>query len=157
LTHSRELARDARNEAFMRAIANWETVGQLPIRKQRAWLVKAAKNWAYDQFRRDKQDRAKYQRYARHHPTSTRDGELSSVVSSVVRDALQSLPPRDREVLVLRYITDLDISEITEVLGISKTAVTTRLDRARRRLRRRLPPELAPRLPTQEGGALDGR
>ena len=50
--------------------------------------------------------------------------------------ALLLLKPHDREVLVLRYLEQLEVEEIAVVLGISQTAVTTRHFRALQRLRR---------------------
>jgi RNA polymerase sigma factor (sigma-70 family) len=52
-----------------------------------------------------------------------------------VRRALQKLPTRCREVVVLRYLEEMPILEIAEVLGISRNAVEVRLNRARARLR----------------------
>jgi RNA polymerase sigma-70 factor (ECF subfamily) len=51
-----------------------------------------------------------------------------------VRQAVQALPPRDREVVVLRYFEGLDAEGIAAVTGISKNAVEVRLHRARARL-----------------------
>jgi RNA polymerase sigma-70 factor, ECF subfamily len=52
-----------------------------------------------------------------------------------VREALGSMPHRDREVLVLRHLEQLSPAEIAAVLGISEGAVYTRHLRALRRLR----------------------
>jgi RNA polymerase sigma-70 factor (ECF subfamily) len=50
--------------------------------------------------------------------------------------ALTQLKPLDREILVLRYLEQLGVREIADVLEISETAVTTRHLRALQRLRR---------------------
>jgi RNA polymerase sigma-70 factor (ECF subfamily) len=55
-----------------------------------------------------------------------------------VRAALDALEPRDREVLVLRYLEQLATREIAAVLGISEAAVKTRHRRALERLRKQL-------------------
>lgn len=52
-----------------------------------------------------------------------------------VRAALEALPERDREVLVLRHLEQLPPREIASVLGISEGAVYTRHLRALRKLR----------------------
>src|SRR5215813_9553922 len=52
--------------------------------------------------------------------------------------ALAALKPHDREILVLRYMEQLDVDEIATVMGISHTAVTSRHLRALQRLRQSL-------------------
>jgi RNA polymerase sigma-70 factor (ECF subfamily) len=51
-----------------------------------------------------------------------------------VRQALERLPERDREVLVLRYLEQLSPAEAAAVLGIKEGAVKTRQTRALVRL-----------------------
>jgi RNA polymerase sigma-70 factor (ECF subfamily) len=55
-----------------------------------------------------------------------------------VMEALASLGERDREVLVMRYLEQLDAARIAEVLGISRGAVKARLLRALIQMRGRL-------------------
>jgi RNA polymerase sigma-70 factor (ECF subfamily) len=52
-----------------------------------------------------------------------------------VRAALEGLPERDREVLVLRHLEQLSVREIAAVLGIAEGAVKVRHLRAVQRLR----------------------
>lgn len=47
-----------------------------------------------------------------------------------VLDAVDQLPPRQREVLVLRYWSDLSEAEIADALGISKGTVKSQASRA---------------------------
>ena len=56
-----------------------------------------------------------------------------------LRAAVHRLPNRYREVIVLRYLQELPVGQISGVLGISHNAVEVRLTRARRRLARALP------------------
>ena len=49
--------------------------------------------------------------------------------------ALAELKPNDREILILRYMEQLDVDDIASVLEISQTAVTSRHLRALQRLR----------------------
>lgn len=55
-----------------------------------------------------------------------------------VRQSLDSLPPREAEVLLLKYSEDWSYRQIAEHLGLTESAVDARLHRARRRLRREL-------------------
>ena len=51
------------------------------------------------------------------------------------RRAVQDLPAKYREVVVLRYLEEMDMDEICEVLGLARGAVDVRLHRARSRLK----------------------
>lgn len=50
-------------------------------------------------------------------------------------DALSALPPKYRAVIHLHYFEGYNSNEIAKILGISATAVTTRLARAREKLK----------------------
>ena len=53
----------------------------------------------------------------------------------LVRDGLASLDPREREVILLKFVGRLSNGELARVLGCSETAAGTRLHRAVSRLR----------------------
>lgn len=57
---------------------------------------------------------------------------------SQVRRALAELPPRDAEILLLKYTEHWNYHQIAAHLGVSHSAVEARLHRARRRLREEL-------------------
>jgi len=61
-----------------------------------------------------------------------------SEIQQQVRRAVQSLPPRDREVIVLHYLEELPVAEIAGMLGLKCNAVEVRLHRARKRLKEKL-------------------
>lgn len=52
-----------------------------------------------------------------------------------VRAALETLAPKDREILLLKYSEDWSYRQLAERMGISESAVEARLHRARQRLR----------------------
>ena len=52
-----------------------------------------------------------------------------------VRQAVQALPSRYREVVVMRYLEQMPSAEVVKVLGISRSAMDARLHRARRKLK----------------------
>jgi RNA polymerase sigma-70 factor (ECF subfamily) len=64
------------------------------------------------------------------------DGELMDRERfEQVRAAIGRLPVKYREVVVLRYLEELKVSEVGNVLGLGKNAVEVRLNRARKWLK----------------------
>jgi RNA polymerase sigma-70 factor (ECF subfamily) len=61
-------------------------------------------------------------------------GELRRKVEA----AVQSLPEKHREVVVMHHVEGLDVMEVAEALGVPKGTVLSRLARARDTLRRKL-------------------
>ena len=55
-----------------------------------------------------------------------------------VRDSLDALPPREAELLLLKYSEDWSYRQIAEHVGLSESAVDARLHRARQRPRKEL-------------------
>jgi RNA polymerase sigma factor (sigma-70 family) len=65
-------------------------------------------------------------------------GSTADSVAEAIRDAIATLPSRDREVLMLVMWERLSHREAAQLLGCSTNAVAIRLHRAKQRLRRRL-------------------
>lgn len=63
--------------------------------------------------------------------TTADDGAVFDQVHRAVR----TLPAKFREVIVLRYMEEMSVDEISELLGVSRGAVEVRLSRARERLK----------------------
>jgi RNA polymerase sigma-70 factor (ECF subfamily) len=113
-------------EAFARAWASWSKVGRHPA--PRAWVVRTALNVGASSWRHR----------GRELPLADHDAEVPAAAGSDldagVLIALRRLPVRQREVIALRVLLDLDGASAARVLGISRTACSTRLSRALKRL-----------------------
>jgi RNA polymerase sigma-70 factor (sigma-E family) len=68
------------------------------------------------------------------------DGSEQTVLRLVLRQALLELPPRQRAVVVLRYLDDLGEREVAEILGCSPGTVASQASRALAKLRRTVGP-----------------
>lgn len=124
-------AEEVAAEALARALANWSTVGVLPHRE--AWVLRVASNLAIDRCRQ----RRRVPRFRA--PPDSEPTDLA-VCLDVAR-ALQKLPRRQREVIVLRYLADLPEREVAEALGLSAETVKEHAARGRKSLRTVLGPE----------------
>ncbi|MCF6093868.1 RNA polymerase sigma factor SigW [Microaerobacter geothermalis] len=63
---------------------------------------------------------------------------LTSELQGVIQDAIHQLPPKYKNVIILRYVNDLSIQEISEILDIPVPTVKTRIHRGREALRKKL-------------------
>jgi RNA polymerase sigma-70 factor (sigma-E family) len=64
------------------------------------------------------------------------DASEETVMRLVLRDAISALPPRQRAVVVLRYLDDLGEQEVADILGCSPGTVASQASRALAKLRR---------------------
>ncbi|WP_020579035.1 SigE family RNA polymerase sigma factor [Actinopolymorpha alba] len=73
--------------------------------------------------------------------TATTDGSFAGIDNSLAMvEALRELPPRQRAVLVLRYLDDLSVEQTAEVLQIDPGTVKSQTSRGLANLRRLLGP-----------------
>jgi len=100
----------------------------------RAWLFAIARNAALDELRRRSRSAALVGEVADDAPLPDESPELAER-RLVVRTALKGLAPRDREVILLKFLGRLSNAELAHVLQCSETNAGTRLSRALARLR----------------------
>jgi RNA polymerase sigma-70 factor, ECF subfamily len=75
----------------------------------------------------------------------TDDRLVAATWAGCLNDALNNLPPRQREIVILRDVEGLPSDDVCEVLGISEGNQRVLLHRGRSRLRSMLETELASR------------
>jgi RNA polymerase sigma-70 factor (ECF subfamily) len=99
------------------------------------WLHRVALNLCYDRLRRRRErPTAEPPEIADPGPAPDR-GLLAADVGRRVRAALQALPPRQREAIVLCHYQELGNIEAAAVMGVSVEALESLLSRGRRALR----------------------
>jgi len=136
LTKNWAVAEDLTGETFEAAFKKWRRFD--PGRgTPRAWLLAIARSTALDWFRADARRRKREERAG----AAERSAELATFgesFSAELAESLQSLSAGEREVVALRIVLDLDGEETARLLGISVTAVSTRLSRALSKLEERM-------------------
>jgi RNA polymerase sigma-70 factor (sigma-E family) len=127
----RQLAEDLVAEAFSRAWMSWPKVAKHP--SPRAWIIRTALNLHVSWWRRRRREvpLASYDTAA---AASLYPGLDSSLVT-----ALRRLPSRQREVIVLRLLLDLDTATTAQTLGMPAGTVASHLHRGLAALRRDVP------------------
>ncbi|KAF1678918.1 RNA polymerase sigma factor SigW [Bacillus mexicanus] len=140
-------AEDIAQEAFIRAYVN---IDSFDInRKFSTWLYRIATNLTIDRIRKKKPD---YYLDAKVAGTEgltmysqiAADGVLpedevvSLELSNTIQQKILKLPDKYRTVIVLKYIDELSLIEIGEILNIPVGTVKTRIHRGREALRKQL-------------------
>jgi RNA polymerase sigma factor (sigma-70 family) len=125
-------------EAFARACASWRTVSRHPA--PAAWVVRTALNANISRWRRRRRE------VSMPDPGMVADlptigAASSSAVDPRIMAALMRLPARQRQVVALRLILDLDTNRTAEMLGITPNTVMAHMARALAALRGDLMPE----------------
>ena len=69
-------------------------------------------------------------------PEQAQEDESDAVRS--LREARETLPQRQRTMVVLHYMEDYDVREVARIMGTTRGAVCAGLSRARETLRRRI-------------------
>jgi len=136
LTKNWALAEDLTSETFETALRRWKRFD--PRRgSHRSWLLAIARSTALDWFRADARRKRREER-AYDASGEEREPSFGEGFSAELEEALRALTPGEREVVALRIVLDLDGEETARLLGLSVTAVSTRLHRALAKLEERM-------------------
>jgi RNA polymerase sigma-70 factor (ECF subfamily) len=134
VTGDRELAEDAAQAAW--AVA-WRRLGTVRSGDSvRSWLVAVAANEARMMIRARRRRPTVRLTVVEADPSHTDPGERIGLLD--LERVLLRLDPADRVLIGLRFVGDLESSEIAHHLGLSASGVRSRLSRLLQRLRTEL-------------------
>lgn len=144
---NRHEAEDIAQEAFIRAYVNIQTFDEK--RKFSTWLYRIATNLTIDRIRKKKPDYfldaeikgseglSMYSQLSAEQPLPEEEVE-SLELQEYIQQQIMDLPPKYRTVIILRYIDELPLQEISEILDMPVGTVKTRIHRGREALRKKL-------------------
>jgi RNA polymerase sigma factor (sigma-70 family) len=137
LTHNKQDAEDAVQDAYLRALRFFPSFRGGDARP---WLMKIVRNTCYTWLHANRplQQAAEFDENLHPPNVQARNPEESALQNSnstVVQNALDQLPEKFREVIVLREIEELSYREIANISGVPTGTVMSSLSRARNRLR----------------------
>jgi RNA polymerase sigma-70 factor (ECF subfamily) len=140
LVRNTQDAEDMVQEAYLRA---FKFFGSYQGGDARAWVLKIVRNTCYSFFEKNRPtELAEEFDETVHTAGAERPGAeaalLQSADSQMLRAALDELPVRFREALILREMEGLSYKEIAEVTGVPIGTVMSGLARGRAQLRERL-------------------
>ena len=131
LSGSRWVAEELAQEAFISAHRHWARIAG--YEQPGAWVRRVVTNLATSAIRRRiVEAKALVRLGGREHPPGPATGDVE------FWDAVRSLPRRQSQVVALRYLEDLSVAEIAEVLQVAPGTVKKHLFDGRHELARRL-------------------
>jgi RNA polymerase sigma-70 factor (ECF subfamily) len=126
-------AEDLTQETFLRAWRRFHELSGFESGAQRAWLARTARNLLVDEWRRESV-RAREREESVAHPPEQATSDLRMDLAQ----ALASLEDGDREMVIMRYLEEMNSREIGEGLGMPEGTVRRRLARCRSLLAEKL-------------------
>ena len=140
LTGNVQDAEEAVQDAYLRALRFFDNYRG---GDGRAWLLQIVRNTCYSQLRKKipHSSDAEFDEEIHAHDYACSTPEtiaIKSADSAMVRKAIEELPARYREIVILREIEGMSYSEMGKILNESLGNIRTMLFRARQRLKKRL-------------------
>jgi RNA polymerase sigma-70 factor (ECF subfamily) len=132
-----EDARDLVQETFLRAARSPHSV-PAGATSEEAWLVRVLINICRDRWRRKAVQRRSLSVHEVERSVHAADPEPAMLAQSMVRQALESLPPRRRAIIVMYELEGCAIPAIAKLLGVAAVTVRWHLSVGRREMLRAL-------------------
>jgi RNA polymerase sigma-70 factor, ECF subfamily len=136
LLRNRADAEDVVQEAMLRAYRFFD---RFRGGDARAWLLQIVRNSCYSWLEKNRPAKlmTEFDEEVHQRPAGTPESLVTQANEREhLMKALESLPPKSREVLVLRELEGCSYKEIGEITGIPMGTVMSTLSRARERLQR---------------------
>jgi RNA polymerase sigma factor (sigma-70 family) len=133
----RELAADLVQDTFEAAAIAWAALREHPSGRQRAWLLGTLAHKDISDLRRKAAFRRRQPEiHARYQvtPADTEAQALNAIALARAREIIDGMPPRQREIALLRWRDHMRAGEIAAALGIAEGTVHAQLHGARRKL-----------------------
>ncbi len=132
------LAEDVSQATFLILIRKAERLTQSKHDSVAGWLFKTARLAAMQTLREERSRQRRQRRAAEMRQSMAPDTPVDEELKQLTLTAVDSLPRRYRDVVVLRYFAGRSQIDTARELAIPENTVSTRLQRALKQLRRRL-------------------
>ena len=133
----RELAADLVQDTFEAAARAWPALREHDTGRQRAWLLATVANKNISAFRRTEAFRRRLPDiHVRYQPTAadTEAQALNTIALRRAREIIEAMPPRQRQVALMRWQDRMKTTEIAAELGLAEGTVHAHLHAARVKL-----------------------
>ena len=132
ILNDNQLAEDAVQEAFVRVAKHMENIGQPEETATKRYLITIAKHAAIDIYRKRNRLRSR-EIYMDELPKGQEPlAYMAPEEEYGVLDILTNMPPKYRDIFLLKYSAHLENAEIAEICGLREGTVRQRLARGKR-------------------------
>jgi len=144
---NKQEAEDVVQETFLRVYTNLNRYDD--THKFSTWIYRIATNLCIDRLRKRKGTLSLdaenpegegidgYDMLSSSDPLPEQQLVLSET-QQLIRDAIEKLPAKYKSIVILRYLHDMSLQEISNVLNMPVTTIKTRVHRGREALRKKL-------------------
>lgn len=133
-TCDHELSKDLMQETFMKT---WQYMAAgKQIENIKAFLYKIAGNLVIDHSRKKREMSLDALEEAGVQFGNNDDEGVDKMELERLRVAVEKLPVKYREIIVLRYVDDLSLQEIADLKAVSENVVSVRINRGIKKLRK---------------------
>jgi RNA polymerase sigma factor (sigma-70 family) len=129
------LARDAMQEIFIKVLLNLSRFNAQSTFS--TWVYSITYNYCIDLIRRKKKLNVVFSedvgKLSKEVDVEVPDSVLLEIKQEQLREVMKAMPPGDKAILMMKYIDDLSIRDIADVLGKSESAIKMQIMRAKQK------------------------
>lgn len=135
IVNDEEAAEDLAHDSLIKA--NEKKLSFPTVNDAKFWLIRVVKNASLNYVKRKNREKKAYEKALYEDTRKAISGETELLKKETIKtaqEALDSLPPKLREVIVLAEYGELNYREIGKIVGITEGNVKVRIFRARKLL-----------------------
>jgi len=136
ITRSAQEAQDAVSEGMMALIKKIDLLRSLPCNKLRSYIVITVRHQAINLYNRKKREQPMDDAALTAFPDTHRvdEGLMEQAGVEKIKQAISMLPPREKEIMLMRYFREMTDEEIAREMNLRAVSVRVHLTRARKHL-----------------------
>jgi RNA polymerase sigma-70 factor (ECF subfamily) len=135
-TKNRDMALDLTQETFTKV---WEYIGAgKEVGHMRGFLYQIARNLVIDHYRKKSTSSLEWLSESGFDPSEETKDETDDFAVTEAMEIIEALDPKYREPITLRYVDEMSVKEIAQLLGEAENTISVRIHRGLEKIRSQL-------------------
>ena len=134
-TSNEDTAYDLVQETFVRLWKTMSSGKDKEVEKPKQYIYQIARNLIIDYYKRKKTVSLDQLQDKGFDPVASESSAELLTEVSLLKDVIESLEEEFRDVIYMRYIEEMKVKHIAEILGISENLASVRISRGKKMLR----------------------